>query len=833
MTPLPEQHPMDHDDDDEAIDVDDDSFAMSNTFENEGLADGNDASAEERRNLARTETRRVFVLKTVIFVVLILATIATSVAVFSYARSEEDADFEHEFESHATKVFQSFHGAVYRKLGVLDTFSTSITLFALENNLTFPFVTLPFYELRGQATRALAEGIRLDYMPLVTDALRPVWEEYAQQNQGWLDAAVKQDAELRRRQDERFGIETVEVEPEGNTAAPEPVAATNVNSSMVVVETSALFATGSNNYNDRIYGKFGKMVTKVEEEGAGPFLPIWQVSPATPTKGILNFNLLHSSTGGTLRATLETHKAVLGEALALKDPNDKSGGAWNANFLKTLQRGQYRHMLDDLEGDPSSNFVYPIFDTFSADRSLAGAIRTSIFWRKYFTDILPESSCGGLIAVLSNTHNQTFSYRIEGAKATFLGPGDHHDPRFEDMGLIQDVKKDLKQTSALEKTSFTQADLNTDYCGYTLALYPSQEFQDQFHSTGPIIFSLVVVAVFIVTAAIFITYDFLVEKRQSVVMNRAMASGAIVASLFPEHVKDQLIEEKQTKQSLPISPVAKVVSQASLMTNLTNSTWSASNDESRRSSYCSSADPSMHSSLQGSPLIADLYKEASVLFCDLVGFTAWSSSRKPEEVFQLLEAIFGAFDQAAEKRRVYKIETIGDCYVAATGVPKPQVEHAVILCRFAQECQAILKRVTMQLVETLGEDTANLQARIGIHSGPVTGGVLRANRGQRFQLFGDTMNVTSRCETNGSPGRIQVTQATADLLTARGKSSWLTKREDLVQAKGKGAMQCYWVSPSGPGTVTTLSTYDTSTHEGSAAFGCDRSVASKRDSISL
>ncbi|CAB9513948.1 Receptor-type guanylate cyclase gcy [Seminavis robusta] len=815
MTPLPDQHPTDHDD--EA--GDDDSFAMSTTFENEGMAVGADASAEERRNLARTETRRVFVLKTVIFVVLILATIATSVAVFSYARSEEDADFEHEFESHATKVFQSFHGAVYRKLGVLDTFSTSITLFALENNLTFPFVTLPFYELRGQATRALAEGIRLDYMPLVTDALRPVWEEYAQQNQGWLDKAVKQDAELRRRQDERFGIETVELEPEGNTAAK---------------NASAVFATGSNNYNDRIYSKFGKLDGGVEEEGTGPFLPIWQVSPATPTKGILNFNLLNSASGGALRATLETHKAVLGEPLALKDPNYTSQGSWNANFLKTLQRGQYRHMLDDLKGDPSSNFVYPIFDTFSADRTLAGAIRTSIFWRKYFIDILPESSRGGLIAVLSNTHNQTFSYRIEGASATFLGPGDHHDPRFEDTGLTQDVDKDLKQTFALEKTSFTQADLNTDYCGYTLALYPSQAFQDQFHSNGPIIFSLVVVAVFLVTAAIFITYDCLVEKRQSVVMNRAVASGAIVASLFPEHVKDQLIEEKQTKQSLPVSPVSKVVSKAAFVTkNLTNSTWSASNDEPRRSSYSGPADPSMHSSLQGTPLIADLYEEASILFCDLVGFTAWSSSRKPKEVFQLLEAIFGAFDKEAEKKRIYKIETIGDCYVAATGVPKPQVEHAVILCRFAQECQDILKRVTMQLVGTLGEDTANLQARIGIHSGPVTGGVLRANRGQRFQLFGDTMNVTSRCETNGSPGRIQVTQATADLLTARGKSSWLTKREDLVQAKGKGAMQCYWVSPSGPGTVTTLSTYDTSTHEGSAAFGCDRSVASKRDSISL
>jgi Adenylate and Guanylate cyclase catalytic domain len=86
-----------------------------------------------------------------------------------------------------------------------------------------------------------------------------------------------------------------------------------------------------------------------------------------------------------------------------------------------------------------------------------------------------------------------------------------------------------------------------------------------------------------------------------------------------------------------------------------------------------------------------------------------------------------------------------------------------------------------------------LSSSSGIHSGSVTAGVLRGERA-RFQLFGDTMNTASRMESSGIPGRIQLSQETADLLTAAGKSSWLIPRHDVVVAKGKGEMQTYWLN---------------------------------------
>lgn len=115
------------------------------------------------------------------------------------------------------------------------------------------------------------------------------------------------------------------------------------------------------------------------------------------------------------------------------------------------------------------------------------------------------------------------------------------------------------------------------------------------------------------------------------------------------------------------------------------------------------------------------------------------------------------------------------------------------MTRFARDCILTMRGLTKELEVKLGPETGDLALRVGVHSGPVTAGVLRGER-SRFQLFGDTMNTASRMESNGESGRIHVSQETADLLIAAGKSSWLDPREDKIKAKGKGEMQTYWVS---------------------------------------
>ena len=127
---------------------------------------------------------------------------------------------------------------------------------------------------------------------------------------------------------------------------------------------------------------------------------------------------------------------------------------------------------------------------------------------------------------------------------------------------------------------------------------------------------------------------------------------------------------------------------------------------------------------------------------------------------------------------------MGDCYVAVAGVPDYRKDHAVAMVRFAKDILAKMNELTTELESNLGPDTGDLGLRIGIHSGPVTGGVLRGERA-RFQLFGDSMNTCARIESTGMGNRIHLSQETAALLIQSGKEKWVEKRETPVSAKGK------------------------------------------------
>ena len=108
-------------------------------------------------------------------------------------------------------------------------------------------------------------------------------------------------------------------------------------------------------------------------------------------------------------------------------------------------------------------------------------------------------------------------------------------------------------------------------------------------------------------------------------------------------------------------------------------------------------------------------------------------------MFLLLETIYGSFDKIADRRKVFKVETIGDCYVAVTGLPKAQPDHALIMTKFANELLSRLQTEVKTIANLLGPETLELAMRVGMHSGPVIAGVLRGAKA-RFQLFGDTMN---------------------------------------------------------------------------------------------
>jgi hypothetical protein len=131
--------------------------------------------------------------------------------------------------------------------------------------------------------------------------------------------------------------------------------------------------------------------------------------------------------------------------------------------------------------------------------------------------------------------------------------------------------------------------------------------------------------------------------------------------------------------------------------------------------------------------------------------------------------------------------------VAVCGVPQANTKHAVVMAEFAREMLQKFDHVVRGDLElTLGPDTAELGLRVGLHTGPVTAGVIRGERA-RFQLFGDSVNTTARIESTGKPDRIHLSEQAYKELKRQGKAHWCLRRAEKVVAKGKGELETYWL----------------------------------------
>jgi class 3 adenylate cyclase len=287
------------------------------------------------------------------------------------------------------------------------------------------------------------------------------------------------------------------------------------------------------------------------------------------------------------------------------------------------------------------------------------------------------------------------------------------------------------------------------------------------------------------------------SKHVVKIVKKAAAEHSIVKDLYPKNVRDRLIQQNTNKTAATMEDHNTIL----------NFHWPM---------------PQKTDGIEDDDVpIADEYPNTTIMFADMAGFTSWSSNREPKTVFKLLETLYGAFDAIAKQRSVFKVETIGDCYLAAAGIPYAQPKHAVIMTNFARQCMLRMREIVHELADELGEDTLNLQLRIGLHSGPVTAGVLRGQKA-RFQLFGDTVNTASRMESNGIKGRVHCSQETADALILEGKGYWLTPREEKIVAKGKGELQTYWILETDTKYSTSSTKYSTSSiSEGASSSSSD------------
>jgi adenylate cyclase len=179
--------------------------------------------------------------------------------------------------------------------------------------------------------------------------------------------------------------------------------------------------------------------------------------------------------------------------------------------------------------------------------------------------------------------------------------------------------------------------------------------------------------------------------------------------------------------------------------------------------------------------IADHFGSASILFADVADFTPWSERLPPAEVVGYLDHLFSHFDELAERYGLEKIKTIGDCYMVAAGVPTPRTDHARALALMALDMLEAMR--SHEIFGHLG-----LELRVGINSGPVVAGVIGKKR-FLYDLWGDAVNTASRMESHGTPGRIQITRATYELLG----DEFECEPRGTIDVKGKGEVETWYL----------------------------------------
>eukprot|EP00980_Cylindrotheca_fusiformis_P017835 scaffold5650_cov121-Cylindrotheca_fusiformis.AAC.3 len=688
-----------------------------------GNGDASPPQAYTPLSVAKREEANVLRARGLVAVILLLAVVSVATTTNLIVKQQERSEFETKFEAYATEVLTVTGSNIKQFNEALDSFASSIGAQAATEhglrNTSWPFYRIPKWSVQVQKLAQLTgvDEILISLAPIVEEDEREEWNRFAtEQNPLWYQESI---------------------ETEGYTKF----------TAQELVDLTVPFT---------FFLDDGQPLPVTRP---GEVLPLFQSYPVGPPLGssimLTNIDAILSSpqTEDVYRIAKVTRRFSIG-------------------FTKIG--------IGSKNSVPGSQIVQPIFDgpnTNADDRKMVAVLLIQLPWVDYLKNVLAEGEDGIIVIIetfcptfledgtqnLKNAERNIVTYQVNGPDAVLLGEADLHDPEYDDL-VVRTESRGLP---------FDPSELPAGSCVpmQTIRIYPSAELEDSYRTNNDIIYTVVVVVIFVFTTLVFLLYDFSVGRRQRAVMERIMKQDRIVADVFPTAIRDRLYEN-QTENM-----VAGDDADLEEPLGLDNSFVDKS------------------SGRDGSAPLAELFPSVTLVFADLVNFTAWSSAREPHHVFILLETIYGAFDKLAYRHGVFKVETVGDCYVSAVGLPEPKDDHAVVACRFARDCIKKMKDATLKLEVSLGPDTSDLEIRTGMHSGQVTAGVLRGQR-SRFQLFGDTVNTASRMESSGERNRIQISQATADLLTEAGLARWITPRSSTINVKGKGEMQTYWVCKS-------------------------------------
>ncbi|CAB9506384.1 Receptor-type guanylate cyclase gcy [Seminavis robusta] len=758
--------------------MDDDYSADGDLESNSG-----DVSVADTASFAevKREIKMMNVVRTFVFALMITFSTITAEVIYVVVRFGEEDVFKSRFHTYANQIIEGFYEKVNTRLVAADSLSTSFTVQASDMKSVWPFVSFPEFERRCTGTRQLADASAVTYAPWIQgEDTRKRWEAYA--------AYMDHEGTLESNHTDDFRVSDTD-------------------------EDSVIFLqTGRSVIEGIYYLEDGQAHDLPPQGNDTDVFPLWQRSPESAVNG------------SDIRMYDQMSNPIRAQALnvLMTKPPQPLSGVYTDFLIYDSNLTDYAYY-----STPRAALYAPVYDSANED-SVVATVDLEFMWETFLADILDDYVEAIVVVAESSCSGRQYSFQVQGINASYMGAGNlAPDPKtFSAPSPVNSTYEAFRQIILPSSDADASANDTSSPpqlpCQYRLSVYATEEFKASFMTHKPEIYRWIVLGIFLFAVGVFLVYDCIVDQQSNRVVESAKKTDALVSTLFPSSVKQRLLESHEKERQKHLEAKRVSIWQLNHRGSITEGQAPDSGEmriistpKQRLKSFLhpEEADMVATGAMNEAEPIADLFPNASVMFADVAGFTAWSSERDPSQVFKLLETLYRSMDKAARRFRVFKVETIGDCYVAATGLPDQRDDHVEALTRFARTSLLRTNELTNALESTLGPGTSELALRFGIHSGPVTAGVLRGEKA-RFQLFGDTMNLAARMESTGVPNKIHLSQATADILVKRGKAHWISQRAETVFAKGKGELNTYWLLTGASGASST------------AASSCSGSVSS-------
>ncbi|KAL3935763.1 MAG: hypothetical protein SGARI_002839, partial [Bacillariaceae sp.] len=470
---------------------------------------------QDKLYFAARENAHVRKLKLLMFLIFFLVTVAVCLAVYFLTANGQQDEFEAAFVGLSSKVMQSFEDIMQQKIAAIASLGVTFTAFALNGNHSWPFVTMNDFQQRSASARSLSGAYFFELLPIVSDEVRDDWEEYSVENKEWLNEGRAYQAK------NSLGAKSRELQLADGDSVTGDVVLT--------------FTPGESSISERIF-TFDESWNVVVDPGPGPYYPIWQSSPVLPEpRDLVNYNVLYyPQYGKFIDVSASTGQITIG-GLDTAPPGDITHPELSTSFfayLASFAAGKYVNYT----GEPYSSVYVPVVDTFEDDRKTVAIILAVINWSTYFENIL-DSTADPVHVVLENTCDGPYTYEITGPEVTFMGQGNLANNKYEDMK----ISVELDSSNFIAEETTIALTLNQELCQYSLSVYPTVTMEQSHNDFFPIAIACTIAAVFAFAVLVFIFYDMMVEKRQKKILETAKKSTAIVSSIFPKKVRDQLL----------------------------------------------------------------------------------------------------------------------------------------------------------------------------------------------------------------------------------------------------------------------------------------------------